>query len=137
MVRLWSMCSVGARWLIGRVCGHQLAGLMTGMRKLQLQLRQATQAADERTSLLQAKIEELEAQNLSRALEIRQLEQENEGLHRVVEAKAPELARVIRERNDALKELSNAHKFIEDLLSHQEVRAGWLCVVCLLIQRIY
>ncbi|RDX53676.1 hypothetical protein OH76DRAFT_1398789 [Lentinus brumalis] len=98
----------------------ELAGLMTGMRKLQLQLRQATQAADERTSLLQAKIEELEAQNLSRALEIRQLEQENEGLHRVVEAKAPELARVIRERNDALKELSNAHKFIEDLLSHQE-----------------
>ncbi|KAI0722252.1 hypothetical protein C8T65DRAFT_628750 [Cerioporus squamosus] len=98
----------------------ELAGLMTGMRKLQQQLRQATQAADERTRLLQMKVEELEAQNLSRALEIRQLEQENEGLHRVVETKAPALAKVVRERNDALKELSNARKVIEDLLSHQE-----------------
>ena len=51
---------------------------MTGVQKLQRQLYHATQAADERVSILQVKVEELEAQNLSRALVIRQLEQENQ-----------------------------------------------------------
>ncbi|RPD66760.1 hypothetical protein L226DRAFT_529165 [Lentinus tigrinus ALCF2SS1-7] len=103
-----------------QVLHGELAVLMTGVGKFQHQLRQVTQAVDERTRLLQIKVEELEAQNLSRALEIRQLEQENEELHQVLEAKIPELANVIQERNDALMELHNARKVIEDLLRHRE-----------------
>ena len=73
-------------------------------------------------SILQVKVEELEAQNLSRALVIRQLEQENQDLHRVVETKDQELAAVTRERNDVQKELAKAQKVIEDLLGRQKVR---------------
>ena len=109
-------------WLIGRVRGHQLAILMTGVQKLQRQLYHATQVADERVSILQVKVEELEAQNLSRALVIRQLEQENQDLHRVVETKDQELAAVTRERNDVQRELAKAQKVIEDLLGRQKVR---------------
>ena len=95
---------------------------MTGVQKLQRQLYHATQVADERVSILQVKVEELEAQNLSRALVIRQLEQENQDLHRVVETKDQELAAVTRERNDVQKELAKAQKVIEDLLGRQKVR---------------
>ena len=100
----------------------QLGGLMTGVRKFQEQLRQATIAADERARLLQTKVEELEAQNLSQAFDIGELERENEALHKRLEARNPRIAQVTRERNDALREVKNAHKVIEDLLSRLKVR---------------
>ena len=99
---------------------------MTVVRKFQRQLYHATEAADERVSVLQVKVEELEAQNLSRALVIRQLEQENQDLHRVVETKDQELAAITRERNDVQQELAKAQKVIEDLLGRQKVRGLWL-----------
>ena len=111
-------------WLIGR--GHQFAVLMTGVRKLQRQLCHATEAADERVSVLQVKVEELEAQNLSRALAIRQLEQENQDLHRVVETKDQDLAEAQSSCNDVQKKLAKAHEVIEDLLGRPKVRGLWL-----------
>ena len=72
----------------------QLGGLMTSVRKFQVQLRQVTLAADERTKQLEAKVEELEAQNLSQGLEIRELERENRQMHEMLEARNPWIAQL-------------------------------------------
>lgn len=100
----------------------QFGELTAAVRRFQEHLRQATIAADERARLLQTKVEELEAQNLTQALDIRELEQENEALHQQLNAKSPWIAQLTRERNEALKEVKNAHKVIEDLLSRLKVR---------------
>ncbi|KAI0751523.1 hypothetical protein C8Q80DRAFT_1157771 [Daedaleopsis nitida] len=102
----------------------ELAELMSSVRKFQDQLRLATIAADERTRELQTKVEELEAQNLSQAFDIRGLEEENAKMLQDIETGRPELARVTRERNDMAKELQNARRVIEDLLRHQQLEGS-------------
>ena len=94
---------------------------MAGVRRVEDSLRQAATAADDRTRLLQSKVEELEAANLARLLEIRQLELEKAELQREVQAKRPDLAAAIVARDDALKKLEHARKVIEDLLRDHEV----------------
>ncbi|KAI0723073.1 hypothetical protein C8Q76DRAFT_721462 [Earliella scabrosa] len=94
----------------------ELGGLMTSVRKFQVQLRQVTLAADERTKQLEAKVEELEAQNLSQCLEIRELERENRQMHEMLEARNPWIAQLTQERNKTAKELKHAQAVIADLL---------------------
>ena len=107
----------------------QLGGLMTSVRKFQVQLRQVTLAADERTKQLEAKVEELEAQNLSQGLEIRELERENRQMHEMLEARNPWIAQLTQERNKTAKELKHAQAVIADLLGRLKV-----CFVALLVQ---
>ncbi|PIL36924.1 hypothetical protein GSI_00614 [Ganoderma sinense ZZ0214-1] len=103
----------------------ELASLMAGVRRVEDSLRQAATAADDRTRMLQSKVEELEAANLARLLEIRQLELEKAELQREVQAKKPDLAAAIVARDDALKKLERARKVIEDLLrDHEKPRTG-------------
>ncbi|KAI1786651.1 hypothetical protein LXA43DRAFT_1098951 [Ganoderma leucocontextum] len=99
----------------------ELASLMAGVRRVEDSLRQAAIAADDRTRMLQCKVEELEAANLARLLEIRQLEMEKAELQREVQAKRPDLAAAIAARDDALKKLDRARKVIEDLVRDHEV----------------
>lgn len=94
---------------------------MAGVRRVEDHLRQAATIADDRTRMLQSKVEELEAANLSRLLEIRQLETEKAELQREVQAKRPDLAAAISARDDALKKLEHARKVIEDLVRDHEV----------------
>ena len=67
-------------------------------------------------------MEDLEAQNLERAFEIRELENENAMLIQRVGDDDPELTKVTRERDEAQKKLENAQKFIKDLLGGERVR---------------
>ena len=99
------------------------------VRKFQVQLRQVTLAADERTKQLEAKVEELEAQNLSQGLEIRELERENRQMHEMLEARNPWIAQLTQERNKTAKELKHAQAVIADLLGRLKV-----CFVALLVQ---
>ena len=96
---------------------------MAGVRRVEDRVRQAATAADDRTRMLQSKVEELEAANLARLLEVRQLEMEKAELQREVQAKRPDLAAAISARDDALKKLEHARKVIEDLVRDHEVRA--------------
>ncbi|KAI0677028.1 hypothetical protein C8Q78DRAFT_61705 [Trametes maxima] len=105
----------------------QLAALIDGAQRAQDTFAQFEVAAEARTQALRAKIEDLEAQNLTRAFRIRELEQENAELRESAShmprpananlALASDLARVTKERDDVQRQLGRARDMIKDLLS--------------------
>ena len=101
---------------------------MTGIRNIEERVRQAAQAADERARKLQSRVQDLEAENLARGLEIKQMERERTELRHQLDAKRPDLAAAIAARDETSKKLSNALKVIEDLVRERQVR------VCLVLR---
>ena len=84
----WTLCG----------CDQQISLLMAGVRNIENRVHQAAQAADERARKLQSRVQELEAENLARGLEIKQREREKTELHHQLDAKKPDLAAAIASR---------------------------------------
>ena len=81
---------------------------------------------EQRSTVLKARISELEAEQSSSALRLQSLEAQNAELHHLLEQSQPELTNALQGRDAALKKLRLMRELVRELIDERSVSMAGL-----------